>query len=76
MGDRAGLVVGAVVQIPLGVGHDQGLGPAVLGAMLAQVDLTVAQEHLSVDNSETLRAQAAREFVEDVIARGLAGWSQ
>ncbi|MEJ7697369.1 MAG: hypothetical protein WKF78_12295 [Candidatus Limnocylindrales bacterium] len=61
-----GLVVLRLVHIRAGIGVDQPFEPAVIVATLAHIDLTIAQEHLRIDDRAALRADGARDLVEDL----------
>jgi len=71
IGNGPRLVVFERVQVPVGVRGDQRLVPAVLRAVLAHNDGPVADEHLGVYDLATFRAQAARDFVKDVVTNRL-----
>ena len=70
---RAGFVVPLCAQVPIGIGRDQGLVPAVLRAALPQIQGTIANQHLSIDDLATLWAHAAGDVMKNVVAGRLFG---
>ena len=65
--DGARLVELDRVHVHLGVGTDDALEPAVVRAPFPHVDLVVADDDLGVDHRFALGADAAGQFVEDVV---------
>src|SRR5260221_14268101 len=65
--DGAGLVEASGRRVQLGVAVDQRLELAVFWATLAHKHLVVTQEHLRVNHSAALWADAARELIKDVV---------
>jgi len=65
--NRPRLVVTGLRRVRLGIRVNQGLEGPTIGAALAHVDLVVAQEDLGVDHLPALGADAAGQFIEDVV---------
>ena len=69
VGQRNGarFVVFAECRVGFRVGVNKCLERSALRAALAHVNLVIAQKNLSVDDSSALRANAASQFIENVI---------
>ena len=65
--DGAGLVELRGVGVQLRVAIDQCFERSMIGAALAHVDLVVADQDVGVDDAAALGADAAGQFVEDVV---------
>src|SRR5260370_42478880 len=65
--NRPWLVVASLSGICLGIGVNQCFERPAIWAALAHIDLVVAQNHLGVDHLPALGADAAGQFIEDVV---------
>ena len=65
--DRPRFVVTGLGGVCLGIGVYQGFERPAIWAPLTHVDLVVAQHHLGVDHLPALGADAAGQFIEDVV---------
>ncbi len=59
--------------MPVGVRRYQRLVPTMFWAAFTQVDAPIADEHLGIDYLAALRAQAAGDLVQKVLADRLSG---
>ena len=66
-GNRARLVELRGIRIGLRVAINQPFEHAMIRAALAHVDLVVANQDVRVDHAPAFRANAARQFIEDVV---------
>ena len=71
--NRARLIELAEVCVGLGIAINKRLEGTAVGAALGHVNLVVAQQDLGVDHFPALRADAAGEFIEDVVCVLLLG---
>ncbi len=65
--NRARFVEFAEVRIGLRIAIDDRFEGAAVRAALGHVDLVIAQQNLRIDHLPTLRTNAARELIEDVV---------